>query len=414
MENDLTEEQQEHEQEGDVDQQRLPLKNFVKVDFFGLESGAVGKNNHHNQWLGWETTLKLAFQSIGVVYGDLGTSPLYTLPGIFPKGVAHKDDLSGVLSLIIYSIFMITLIKYVFIVLSANDNGEGGTFALYSLICRYAKVSLIPNQEAEDREVSNYQLKLPNGQRLKRTTKLKSMLENSKVAKYLLLLITMLGTSMSCQQLGGIKEATSALTGNMIMWLSVVILILLFQLQRFGTSKVGYIFAPVLTMWFLFIGIIGIYNLVKYYATVQEAFNPVYIVKYFRRNTKDAWISLGGVILGLTGSEALFADLGHFCVWLIQISTCTLVFPSIVLAYMGQVSYLWEHLQDGPTAFYSSIPKLVYWPMFVIAVMAAIIASQSLISASFYIIQQSVALGCFPRVKIVHTSSKYGGQIYVP
>ncbi|KAK2992001.1 hypothetical protein RJ640_014862 [Escallonia rubra] len=289
MENDATEEQQERGHEGDVDQQRLPSKAFVKVDSFGLEGGGVGKNSHHNQvdvvFLSCCFTFCIFSCPMLVEINIHRTAPLYT--GIFPNGVAHKDDLSGVLSLIIYSILMITLIKYVFIVLSAKDSGE------------------------------------------------------------------------VLSAVGGIKEATGALTDNMIMWISVVILILLFQLQRFGTAKVGYIFAPVLTIWFLFIGIIG--------------------------------------------SEALFADLGHFCVRSIQISTCTLVFPTIVLAYMGQASYLREHLQDGTTAFYSSIPKLVYWPMFVVAVMAAIIASQSLISASCSIIQQSVALG--PSIKWFHVAS---------
>ncbi|GMY27699.1 potassium transporter 5-like [Fagus crenata] len=238
--------------------------------------------------------------------------------------------------------------------------------------------------------------------------------------------MTMLGTSMvigdgiltPCisvlSAVGGVREATSALTDNMIMWISVAILIILFQIQRFGTDKIGYSFAPILTIWFIFIGTVGLYNFVKHDPGVIKAVNPMYIVKYFNRNKKNAWISLGGVILCLTGSEALFADLGHFSVRSIRISSCTIVFPSIVLAYFGQASYLRKHNQDASNAFYSSVPKPIYWPMFIGAVMAAIIASQSLISASFSIVQQSLALGCFPRVKVVHTSSKYKGQVYVP
>ncbi|KAG6672419.1 hypothetical protein I3842_16G056600 [Carya illinoinensis] len=404
----------------------LSSKKLAIRDSFDLEAS---RSFTTNQGLypvdGWKTIMQLAFQSIGVVYGDLGTSPLYVLPGIFPTGIKHNDDILGVLSLIFYSLMLITLIKYVFIVLAANDNGDGGTFALYSLLCRHAKLSLASNQQAEDKEVSNYQLDVPN-RRLKRASFVKSMLENNQTIKFFLLFMTMLGTSMvlgdgiltPCisvlSAMGGVKEAASGLTDNMIMWISVGILIALFQIQRFGTDKIGYSFAPILTIWFLSIGSVGLYNFFKYDPEVIKAINPMYIIQYFKRNKKDAWISLGGVILCLTGSEALFADLGHFSVRSIHISSCTIVFPSVVLAYFGQASYLRQHSQDASNAFYSSVPKPIYWPMFVVAVMAAIIASQSLISASFSIIQQSLALGCFPRVKVVHTSSKYKGQVYVP
>ncbi|XP_043722079.1 potassium transporter 5-like isoform X2 [Telopea speciosissima] len=398
-------EQQEQPQERDkvLKGKKFSWGRLMKLDSFDMESGKIpsGYLNHRSfQAVDWVTTLKLAFQSIGVVYGDIGTSPLYVLPGVFPNGIAHSEDILGVLSLIIYSLTLITLIKYVFVVLSANDNGEGGTFALYSLICRYAKVSFIPNQQAEDKDVSNYRLELPN-RRLRRASIVKSFLESSRIAKYFLLFMTMIGTSM--------------VLGDGILTPCIsVILILLFQVQRFGTDKIGYTFAPILTIWFLFIAVIGLHNFIRHDPSVVKAINPMYIVKYFQRNKKNAWISLGGVILSLTGSEALFADLGHFNVRSIQISTCSIVFPSIVLAYVGQAAYLSKHPLDASAAFYKSVPKPIYWPMFIVAVLAAIIASQSLISASFSIVQQSLALGCFPRVKVVHTSSKYEGQIYVP
>ncbi|PKI68693.1 hypothetical protein CRG98_010973 [Punica granatum] len=369
--------------------------------------------------------MKLAVQSIGVVYGDIGTSPLYALPGIFPDGIKDDEDILGAMSLIFYSIVIIFMLKYVFIVLSANDHGDGGTFALYSLICRHSKSSLIPNQQAEDQEISNYHLQLPS-RRLKMASMLKSWLESSINAKYFLLLTTMLGTSMvlgdgiltPCisvlSAVGGIKVAVSSMTDDTIMWISVVILVILFLVQQFGTHRIGYSFAPILMLWFLSIALIGIFNFVKYDPTVIKALNPTYIVTYFQRNHKEAWISLGGVILCLTGSEALFADLGHFHIHSIQISSCGVVFPAIMLAYFGQASYLRKHAENVTTVFYSSIPKPVYWPMFVVAVLAAIIASQALISAAFQIVKQSMALGCFPRVKVVHTSAKLEGQIYIP
>ncbi|KAL6968467.1 high affinity potassium transporter [Sarracenia purpurea var. burkii] len=171
----------------------------------------------------WSMIMHLAFQSIGVVYGDIGTSPLYVYSSTFTSGIKHNDDILGVLSLILYTLTLIPVLKYVFIVLQANDNGDGGTFAMYSLICRYAKVGLIPNQEAEDGDVSNYQLELSNN-RVLRASKLKSTLENSQFAKYVLLFATMLGTSMVIgdgiltpsisvlSAVGGITEATPTMT----------------------------------------------------------------------------------------------------------------------------------------------------------------------------------------------------------
>ncbi|XP_061369386.1 potassium transporter 5-like [Gastrolobium bilobum] len=369
--------------------------------------------------------LQLAFQSIGIVYGDIGTSPLYVYSSTFTDGIKHNDDILGVLSLIFYTITLIPLLKYVFVVLRANDNGDGGTFALYSLICRYAKVGLIPNQQLEDTEVSNYQLELPN-KREKRASKLKSKLENSHFMKLFLLFATMLGTSMvigdgvltPCisvlSAVGGIKQAATQITDDQIVLISVAILVGLFMVQRLGTDKVGYSFAPIICLWFTFIAGIGVYNFIKYDATVIKAINPKYIVDYFSRNKKDAWISLGGVVLAITGTEALFADVGHFTVRSIQISMCSVTYPALILAYAGQASFLRKNNDLVSETFYKSIPDPLYWPMFVIAVLAAIIASQAMISGTFSIIQQSLALGCFPRVQIVHTSTKHEGQVYIP
>ncbi|XP_077218950.1 potassium transporter 5-like [Tasmannia lanceolata] len=393
--------------------------------FNSLESQSDYGHGNRLKQLGWTTILQLAFQSIGVVYGDIGTSPLYTYPGIFPNGIKHNDDILGALSLIFYTITFIPVIKYVLIILQANDNGEGGTFALYSLICRYAKVGLLPSHQAEDKDVSNFELEVPSS-RLSRASRVKSTLENSQFAKYLLLFVTMLGTSMvigdgiltPCisvlSAVSGIKEATNSMTEERIVWISVAVLVFLFLFQRFGTDKVGSTFAPILIVWFFFIGGIGIFNFAKYDPSVIKAINPKYIVDYFKRNKKDAWISLGGVILSITGAEAMFADLGHFSVRSIQISMCSMVYPPILLAYFGQSSYLRKHNFDVGDAFYKSIPGPMYWPTFVAAVLAAIIASQALISATFSIVHQSLSLGCFPRVKVIHTSSKYPGQVYIP
>ncbi|KAF4404670.1 hypothetical protein G4B88_006056 [Cannabis sativa] len=328
-------------------------------------------------------------------------------PSTFSKGTIHdQDDILGVLSLIIYTIALIPMLKYVFIVLWANDNGDGGTFALYSLLCRYAKVSLVPNYQPEDRELSNYKLETPSNQ-LKRAHKIKEMLETSKFAKLFLFTVTIMGTSMvigdgiltpSISVLSAVSGIKS-LGQNVVVGISVVILIILFSVQRLGTDKVGSSFAPIIFVWFSLLTGIGLYNLFKHDIGVLRAFNPQYIVEYFKRNGRDGWVSLGGIFLCITGSEAMFADLA---------------FPALLTAYAGQAAYLRKFPHEVEDTFYKSIPGPLYWPVFVVAVAASIIASQAMITGAFSIISQSLSLGCFPRVKVVHTSSKYEGQVYIP
>ncbi|GLT28281.1 hypothetical protein SLA2020_032240 [Shorea laevis] len=213
----------------------------------------------------WGRTLSLTFQSIGVVYGDVGTSPLYMFSSTFPNGINDNEDILGALSLIIYTIILSPFLKYAFIVLGANDNGEGGTFALYSLLSRYVNISLIPNKQLEDTEVSNYGL--PSNQ-LRRASMIKKLLENSIIIQVFLFLLTILGTSMVIgdgiiapsmavpSAVGGISISIDGQVG-----ISAAILLVLFLCQRFGTDKVGFSFAPIVSVWFAFIAGIGWYNL---------------------------------------------------------------------------------------------------------------------------------------------------------
>ncbi|XP_065617672.1 potassium transporter 19-like [Quercus suber] len=170
---------------------------------------------------------------------------------------------------------------------------------------------------------------------------------------------------------------------------------MLFMLQRFGTDKVGYTSAPIICIWFISIAGIGIYNFFKFDPTVLKAFNPKYIIEYFQRNKKEAWISLGGIVFAITGTVALFADLGHFTIRSIQISMCSVTYPAVILAYIGQASFL----RKNSDLLLHAEP--LYWPVFVVAILAAIIASQAIISGTFSVIQQSLSLGCFPRVKLI-------------
>jgi KUP system potassium uptake protein len=190
----------------EVEEIPVPLKRHDSL--FG-DAEKVSHSKHHGSQVSWVRTLSLAFQSIGIIYGDIGTSPLYVYSSTFPNGIKNNDDLLGVLSLILYSLIIIPMLKYVFIVLYANDNGDGGTFALYSLISRYAKIRMIPDQQAEDAAVSNYHIEAPNSQ-LRRAQWVKQKLESSKAAKIVLFTLTILGTSMVI----GDGTLTPAISGN--------------------------------------------------------------------------------------------------------------------------------------------------------------------------------------------------------
>ncbi|CAN7118885.1 unnamed protein product [Brassica rapa subsp. narinosa] len=377
--------------------------------------------------------LRLSFQSLGIVYGDLGTSPLYVFYNTFPDGIDDSEDVIGALSLIIYSLLLIPLIKYVFIVCKANDNGQvyideclcaGGTLAIYSLLCRHANVNLIPNQQRSDEDLSTYSRTLVAEGSF--AAKTKKWLESRHSKKRALLVIVLLGTCMMIgdgiltpaisvlSATGGIRVNNPKMSSDIVVLVSVILLIGLFSMQHYGTDKVGWLFAPIVLIWFLFIGATGIYNICKHDTSVLKAFSPKYIYLYFKRRGRDGWISLGGILLSITGTEALFADISYFPLQAIQLAFTLFVFPCLLLAYCGQAAFLVNHKEHYKDAFYASIPESVYWPMLIVATGAAIVGSQATISGTYSIIKQAVSHGCFPRVKIVHTSKKFLGQIYCP
>ncbi|KAK7361923.1 hypothetical protein VNO77_04015 [Canavalia gladiata] len=406
---------------------RRLVKKPKRVDSFDVEAMEIaGTHDNHSKDLSLWPTLALAFKTLGVVYGDMGTSPLYVFAEVFSKVQIGSDaDVLGALSLVMYTIALLPLAKYVFIVLKANDNGEGGTFALYSLICRYANVSLLPNRQQADEHISSFKLKLPTPE-LERALRIKDTLERTSSLKNLLLVLVLLGTSMVIgdgiltpaisvmSAISGLQDKIHGFGSGEVVCISIVVLVGLFSIQRFGTSKVGFMFAPILALWFFSLGSIGIYNILKYDITVLRALNPAYIYYFFKNNGKGAWSALGGCVLCITGAEAMFADLGHFSVPAIQIAFTCVVFPCLLLAYMGQAAYLIKNPTSYSSVFYNSVPESLFWPVFVIATLAAMIASQAMISATFSCVKQSMALGCFPRLKIIHTSKKFMGQIYIP
>ncbi|KAF3665097.1 Potassium transporter 7 [Capsicum annuum] len=408
---------------------RRRLKKPRRVDSLDVESmqiKGVHGGSHHKKDVPLLATLSLAFQTLGVVYGDMGTSPLYVFSDVFSKvQITSEVDVLGALSIVLYTIALIPLMKYVFIVLKANDNGEGGTFALYSLICRYANVNLLPNRTPADECISSFKLRLPTPE-LERAVYIKEILERKSSLKTLLLLLVLTGTSMIIGDgiltpAISVMSAVSGLEGRIpgfntdaLVIISIIILGGLFSIQRFGPSKVGFTFAPALALWFFSLGSIGLYNLLTHDVTVIRAVNPAYIYLFFKKNLTNGWSALGGCVLCITGAEAMFADLGHFSVKSIQIAFTSVVFPCLLLAYFGQAAFLMQYPQSAGRIFYDSVPNSLFWPVFVIATVAAIIASQAMISASFSCVKQAMALRCFPRVKIIHTSKEHMGQIYIP
>ncbi|KAG2702116.1 hypothetical protein I3760_06G075400 [Carya illinoinensis] len=341
---------------------RRLLKRPKRVDSFDGEAMEIAGAHGHNSkdQTCWQT-ITLAFQTLGVVYGDLGTSPLYVFADVFSKvPIKSEVDILGALSLVMYTIALLPLAKYIFVVLKANDNGEGGTFALYSLICRYANVNTLPNRQAADEHISNFRLKLPTPE-FERALHIKESLESRSSLKTFLLLLVLMGTSMIIGDgiLTPAMSVTSAVSG------------LNGEIQGFGTSAVV---------------IVSIMILVGLFSIQQFG----------------------------TGAEAMFADLGHFSVRAIQIAFTCVVFPCLLLAYMGQAAYLMKYPNSAERIFYDSVPDALFWPVFVIATLAAMIASQAMISATFSCVKQSMALGCFPRLKIIHTSRRQMGRIYIP
>ncbi|KAJ7943618.1 Potassium transporter [Quillaja saponaria] len=368
-----------------------------------LESGVY---ENHVKKQSWKTILTLAYQSLGVVYGDLSTSPLYVYRSTFAEDIGHSEtneEIYGVLSFVFWTLTLVPLLKYVFIVLRADDNGEGGTFALYSLLCRQARVSSLPNCQLADEELSEYKKdSFGLAPEASFAARLKSMLEKHRVLQKILLVLALIGTCMVIGD-GVLTPAISVFSAVSGLELSMskehhkyvevpaacMILIGLFALQHYGTHRVGFMFAPIVMTWLLCISTIGIYNILHWNPHVYRALSPYYMFQFLRKTQKGGWMSLGGILLCITGSEAMFADLGHFSQLSIKIAFTSLVYPSLVLAYMGQAAFLSRHHaveNEYHFGFYVSVPEKLRWPS----------SGYSHTGCSF------------------HTSSRIHGQIYIP
>jgi len=335
-----------------------------------------------------EALPKLMLGAIGVVYGDIGTSPLYTMKESFlgPHPLAvDRLHIFGVLSLIFWSLMLIVTVKYVLVAMRADNKGEGGSFALLSLIARN--------------------------------------LEGKKWTSALV----MLGVLATCLFYGDamITPAISVLSAvegletvnvgfmPFVIPASIIILAGLFLVQSRGTAKVGTLFGPVILVYLAALALLGVSNISKH-LDVVGALNPYWAARFFLYNPKLAFLALGSVFLAVTGAETLYADMGHFGRKAIGFSWLTLVYPCLVLNYLGQGALLIGTPAAATNPFYLMAPDWARLPLVGIATVATIIASQAVISGAFSVTHQAVQLGFLPRLRTEHTSEKAAGQIYIP
>jgi KUP system potassium uptake protein len=335
--------------------------------------------------------------ALGVVYGDIGTSPLYSINEclIGPHSVtAGHDNVLGVLSLMFWALTIMVVIKYLTFVLRVDNKGEGGILAIAALLMSKRKEGT--DKRGKPRLLIPVMLALFAA----------GMLYGDGV-------ITPAISVLSAIE--GLKQVTDSLD-TFVVPITLVIITALFLVQRHGTHRIGRVFGWVMLLWFLSLAILGLRAVVGA-PEVLAAVNPVYAVRFFVENEFHGFLLLGSVVLCITGSEALYADLGHFGRTPIRVAWYLIVFPGVLLSYFGQGALLLAHDPSAPpitNAFFGLAPGPLLVPMVILAAMAAVIASQAMISGVFSITRAAVQLGYFPRVTIVHTSDKSEGQIYVP
>jgi KUP system potassium uptake protein len=335
-----------------------------------------------------ETTGKLALGALGVVFGDIGTSPLYALKESFvghhPLAVDHAH-VFGVLSLIFWTMMLIVTVKYVFIILRADNHGEGGSLALLALIA--------------DRIGPN------------RWTPGIVMLGIIAAALFYgdAIITPAISVLSAVEGLTVVEANLSAF----VLPISIVILIALFAIQSHGTARVGALFGPVMAVYFAVLAVLGLVNIVER-PDILGALNPWWALDFFLIDFKLAFLALGSVVLAVTGAEALYADMGHFGRRPISIAWLYVALPCLMLNYLGQGSLLLHQPGAAEMPFFLLAPEWGRLPLVILATLATVIASQAVISGAFSVTQQAVQLGFLPRLRILHTSAQAMGQIYVP
>lgn len=330
-----------------------------------------------------KAVLPLSMAALGVVYGDIGTSPLYAIRESLLGLPVSPENVLGILSLIFWSLILVISIKYLCYILRADNDGEGGVLALLALLKR----------------------------------------ENGHTYKFLFLVgILGAGLLLGDGMLTPAISVVSAIEGlqvispafsQLILPLTCIILLVLFLVQRHGTAKIGRYFGPIILIWFITLAILGTAKIIQN-PMVISALNPYYAIEFFIHNGWTGYAALGGVFLVVTGGEALYADLGHFGKIPIRLGWFAVALPGLLLNYFGQGAYLLQYPDAIVNPFYAIAPSWFSYPLLIIATMATIIASQAVISATFSLAKQAVLLDLYPRLPIIQTSEKKKGQIYVP
>lgn len=346
---------------------------------------AHGSEGHSHAKMG-----AMMLGALGVVFGDIGTSPLYALKvSIEAAGVPHGGDISpavyGILSLITWALIFVVTIKYVLIIMRADNHGEGGVFALTALVSKSAS--------------------------------------GNPFARWIIIVAGALGASLFfgdsmitpaisvLSAVEGLNVLSPALQTYVIP-IALTLITGLFAIERFGTAKIGKVFGPIMLVWFITLGTLGLFEIVKT-PGILAALNPLVAASFLYQHTGVAIAILGSVVLAVTGGEALYADMGHFGLKPIQRAWLILVFPCLLLNYFGQGALLIRDAAAIDNPFYRLAPEWALVPLLILAFMATIIASQAVISGAFSIANQAVQLGYIPRLRIKHTSSEEIGQVYV-
>ena len=331
----------------------------------------------------------LTLTALGVVYGDIGTSPLYAFRECFKPeyGLSPSSgNVYGVLSLIVWSLTLVVSVKYIVFVMRADNRNEGGILAMLALII--------------SRETS-------------RTVRRRVLIVLGLVGAALLYGDGVITPAISVLSAMEGMKVISPVFDQLVIPITLIVLVALFFFQRFGTEKVGAAFGPMMLIWFGTIAVLGVHEVLKAPAIIG-ALNPWYAIQFFMAHGTAAFVMLGAVVLAVTGAEALYADMGHFGRKPIRLAWFWLVFPCLLMNYFGQGALVLRDPSAVVNPFFLLAPRILLYPLIGIATFAAVIASQALISGAFSLTQQCVQLGYCPRVTIVHTSARAAGQIYIP
>jgi KUP system potassium uptake protein len=332
---------------------------------------------------------KLALMAAGVVFGDIGTSPLYAIKGCLDRvyGVeATRENLFGIVSLVFWSLTMVVTVKYLMFIMKADNRGEGGILAL---------LALVPSREKTGSTRIGW---------------IASLVILGAALLYGDGVITPAISVLSAVE--GLGVATTRLSPAIVP-ITVAILAFLFWVQKRGTARIGEVFGPVMVVWFGTLAVLGTVQIAKY-PQVLSAVHPIHAFRFFVIHMWHGFVVLGSVVLVITGGEALYADMGHFGRGPIRVAWFTLVMPALVLNYFGQAAHVIRHPEAAANPFFALVPPSLIYPMVALSTAATIIASQALISGAYSLTRQAVQLGFCPRVTIVHTSGRAEGQIYIP